>query len=445
VTKFSIRGLGIGTKITLCMALIIILSLGALSFTSFSYTANLMQDSIKSDLVNNDVKNNAKFLSQQLKSYESDVENIALQQNLYSMSWSDQKMVLTQSTQNNHFINMGISDPSGNVRYSDGRNSNISGSDYFKTAINGKTAISDPVSNSFYISTPIKDEDGKIDGVLIATIDIKTLNAFASSLLDDSISGSLIISSDGTIIVSQPQSMDNQSSKMQATSDDNQMGTNMSKIDKSFVSGKTSLEQIKINNTISYMAYTPIPGFNWSLGIMSKPNNLFANVNTLMSRIIILSILFVLTAVIICMLLIWLMVTKPLQKAVHMIQKLSSGHLDERLKIRSKDEVGRMADAMNSFADSLQKNVVGIMKNISDGNLSDDIQVSGPKDQITPTLINTVETIRLITNETQSIIDAAKNGNLDERCNSKNYHGIWQVLSVQLNHYRLKPVGSVRG
>ena len=64
------------------------------------------------------------------------------------------------------------------------------------------------------------------------------------------------------------------------------------------------------------------------------------------------------------------LIARPLKQGVDMMLELSKGHLGRRLGISRKDEVGILAGAMDSFADSLQHRVVGVMKQISAGDLS---------------------------------------------------------------------------
>ena len=57
-------------------------------------------------------------------------------------------------------------------------------------------------------------------------------------------------------------------------------------------------------------------------------------------------------------------ITGPLQKGVALMQEMAKGHLQSRLRMTRKDEIGILAKAMDDFSDDLQKNVVAtIVKN----------------------------------------------------------------------------------
>jgi len=71
-------------------------------------------------------------------------------------------------------------------------------------------------------------------------------------------------------------------------------------------------------------------------------------------------------------------ITVPLAATVAMISEMSKGHLTKRLKLNRGDELGQMADAMDGFSDDLEKETVGALIKLADGDLTFD---STPKDK----------------------------------------------------------------
>ncbi len=76
------------------------------------------------------------------------------------------------------------------------------------------------------------------------------------------------------------------------------------------------------------------------------------------------------------------MVSRPMHRAVEMIEEMEKGHLGARLNMNQKDEVGRMAKAMDRFADSLQVEMVGSLQKLANGDLTFDISPRDDKDEI---------------------------------------------------------------
>lgn len=103
----------------------------------------------------------------------------------------------------------------------------------------------------------------------------------------------------------------------------------------------------------------------------------------------------------------------PLRRTVHMITEMEQGHLDERLALNRKDEIGQMGDAMDRFADSLEEEVVGNMKNLANGQLTFTIEPRSDKDAlrlsikiVAETLTDLIKNIRMASENVSSGVQA---------------------------------------
>ena len=127
-------------------------------------------------------------------------------------------------------------------------------------------------------------------------------------------------------------------------------------------------------------------------------------------------------------------ITKPIARIKTMIKEMSLGHLGMRLDMDYQDEVGEMAVAMDHFADDLQYVVIKTMHQISDGDLSADIEPKDDQDEITPALKRTIETIRGLIDESAMLSQAAVEGRLEIRGNADNFNGGFREILVGFNH-----------
>lgn len=126
-------------------------------------------------------------------------------------------------------------------------------------------------------------------------------------------------------------------------------------------------------------------------------------------------------------------ITRPLRKTVHMIEEMGMGHFGDRLNLKTKDEIGQMARSMDSFADEIQTKVIGVMNMISAGDISVSIESKDDRDEISPALKKTVNTIGDLNLEVQRLIHAATEGKLDIRGDSSNYSGAWMDMITGIN------------
>ncbi|MBW6409625.1 HAMP domain-containing methyl-accepting chemotaxis protein [Clostridium weizhouense] len=140
------------------------------------------------------------------------------------------------------------------------------------------------------------------------------------------------------------------------------------------------------------------------------------------------------------------LITKPLEKVVHMIKEMSKGHLGERLNISTYDELGEMAQVMDAFACDLQENVIDTMKRISQGDMSIEINIKDEKDEISPALDKTIKTIKALVEDANILSMAAKEGNLDIRSDETKHSGDFRKIVEGVNELieaMVKPIKEV--
>jgi len=126
-------------------------------------------------------------------------------------------------------------------------------------------------------------------------------------------------------------------------------------------------------------------------------------------------------------------IAKPMKATVDMLNEMSRGHLNARLRLNRRDEIGVMANAMDGFADDLQNVVIDTMKKISDGDLSSKIELKDDRDEISIALKNTVESLNeLIIDDGGKVLTAAAHKDLSQRL-THNYKGEFARMKENIN------------
>lgn len=135
-------------------------------------------------------------------------------------------------------------------------------------------------------------------------------------------------------------------------------------------------------------------------------------------------------------------ITGPLQKGVDTMREMSLGHLGNRLNMRRHDEIGILADSMDSFADDLQ-NIVSSMKKIAAGDLNVTVSVKDARDEINPALETMVKTLRLLVEEINRMSREQNAGDLDAKINAELFSGVYRevaqgIVAQVFEHLRIK-------
>src|SRR6056297_2001287 len=147
-----------------------------------------------------------------------------------------------------------------------------------------------------------------------------------------------------------------------------------------------------------------------------------------------LSIMAILSILVIVLLFIYSnKLAKGITKVKDMLGEMSKGHLQERLNINTNNEVGQMAQEMDSFMDNLQTNMIANLDKLSNGNLDTEIQIVDAKDEIGPALKKTRDSLKSLTEETNILINAAVAGQLDTRGDDTKFNGAYQDIVKGIN------------
>jgi methyl-accepting chemotaxis protein len=127
------------------------------------------------------------------------------------------------------------------------------------------------------------------------------------------------------------------------------------------------------------------------------------------------------------------LVNKPIKKVLEMTSELKKGHLNVRTNIKSEDELGNMANVLDQFADHLDKNIVGSMKRISEGDLAFSVQAQDDKDEIAAALNTTTKTLQDLKEEIDTLRNNTAEGNLEKRANSEKFKGGYKNILEAFN------------
>lgn len=130
------------------------------------------------------------------------------------------------------------------------------------------------------------------------------------------------------------------------------------------------------------LSYVKIhPAWGWIIGSGMYVDDLAAEANQILYSVLAVLLVTILLSVG----LIYLLargVSRPMHRAVEMIEELGQGHLSLRLNMDQTDEVGRMARVMDTFADSLQNEMIHTLQKLANGDLNFDIQPHDEQDEI---------------------------------------------------------------
>ncbi len=124
---------------------------------------------------------------------------------------------------------------------------------------------------------------------------------------------------------------------------------------------------------------------------------------------------------------------RPMTKIVEGVEELGNGHVSHRLGIRSRDEIGALAHAIDNFSDYLQQNIVLNVQKIADGNIDINTNIIDERDEIGPAFKRMIDHMNLLGNEMMILTQSAVEGKLDVRGNKTDLKGVFRYLVSAVN------------
>ncbi|RPI28129.1 MAG: HAMP domain-containing protein [Acidobacteria bacterium] len=104
-------------------------------------------------------------------------------------------------------------------------------------------------------------------------------------------------------------------------------------------------------------------------------------------------------------------ISQPLEQAVTTFQEVILGRTSRRLKFHREDEIGTLANLVDSLADDFQQ-MLGVLKKVGEGDMSIDLKPKNDRDELTLSLKRIVESVRNVAGEAQRVGRSAAEGRI---------------------------------
>lgn len=441
----------ISVKITVLVSLIIILAMGITGIESYNLINNNMTQSVHTDLKTR-AKDKADIIFAKIDSYERYMKSLSASSDIRSQNAELINTKLREYKDEYGFLDLGYDDGTANAVFASGQEQNMSSKSFY-TGITEKEDIvlSNPELDDNYgktvisIAAPIRSSDNEYLGCVIGVIDSNIVTEMTKDISVGKTGYCYVLDTNGNYVASKVASEVNKNVFTEA--ENSKTYADLKSVTSEIVSGKADYNEVNVDGKDVCLSYSPIDGTQWFLTLRVPKDEMFESVNKMLASIVRNIIIFNVIAIILVLLICRFMITNPLKRVLGIIEKMAKGKLDVRLNSKSQDELGRISASMDTLAESLETNVLGTLKRISEGDMNTNLKPMGAEDQITPELINTVTTVNDITDKTQEIINAAKNGDLSKRCDVSTYEGSWKNLAEGVNGLMdsvAKPINEVR-
>ncbi len=368
--KNKSRNASIRRKLTILIILLIIPVSTGIGFFAYyqAHSAARKQLAENAPIV---ARFGANQIANKLDVYITAVEGVAKRSEIRSMEWKLQEVVLKQEAARLRFVDMGLVYPSGEMMFASGNIYSLKDSDFIKTALSGIASISNidvlikDKKTIMYVAVPVRGNDNKTAGVLVAQIDTEWLSLISDNMMYGANGYSIIIDNQGIIIGHHDRSLILNKRNFIKEAETKSDMADIARMFKRMLAGENGYEEIIYDGKERFFGFSPIGKIGWSVAVGSDKVNVFRPIDNMRQGIVIASVGFILIGIIFAFFLAR-SITAPVLNAVDVIKTLSEGNLTCRITSRSGDEIGRMAGYFNNFIENLHSIIKNISHNASD-------------------------------------------------------------------------------
>ncbi len=346
----------ITTKISVYAGILVLIICAGLGFFAYNSGSSAVLGEVEQALVLQ-AEEAARYVEGRFELQLSTLEAIAERPEISSMDWQEQFPVLrAEHDRLGQFMAIGVVDSSGFARYDDGTTAELGDRDYVIQALAGKSMVSDlvvsRVNNSLVLmyAVPIK-RDGQIVGALLGRRDGAVLSDITDRLGFGDAGWAFIVHPDGTAYAN-PNREDviNQVNLFQTQGNPGEIGFAIQELGV----GNTGTIRYGHDGAARLAGLAPIPSTGWMIGIGALESNVLQGVDKFRTLLVWISIAFVLVGIVAAVI-IARQIANPLQEVQKVIEAVAEGDLTQTVKVRTQDEIGRVASALNETISSVAK------------------------------------------------------------------------------------------
>jgi len=358
-------------KVTLMMAVLILLSSIGLGFVSIRLSSDaLVNQAIES--LSNSAADGVKIIEASIERDMKVFEELSNRETTKSMNWNIQRQSLAPEMERQGYLEIGVIGKDRIAHFvSDGSTTDLSDRDYVKKAFQGEVNISDVlislVTNQAVVmlASPIT-ENGEIVGALNARLDGGALSEITSNLGFGENGYAYLLGEDGTFYAY----INNDFVMEQRNLFDEKYKEEFGDVAQAFQElgmGNKGVVSYEYKGEKRYMAVDTVPSTGWILAVGAYEKDMLSGISKLKFTMMLGVLIFMLIGTILAIFF-SSMISKPIVEYSKKIDKFSrydfsSGEEDNFKKyLHRKDEIGIIG---NSLA-SMQESIILLIRQIGD-------------------------------------------------------------------------------
>ena len=359
-------------KIKITSIFIVVIALVCTSFTllAINISRNALMANVEAQLPEI-AKASAGRVSAQLDVHWNALAALAQNDSIihWNTSWDEAAVLLSNELARNGGSDLSVVDLQGNTKSTINESRNVADREYFKAAMAGNYAVSDPVVSAMdgsiimvYI-VPIKD-NGEVVGALMEIRDGSDFSDYVSTITYGETGAAFIINSAGTMIAHKDKDLVLNMENYIEDSKTDPAFLDLASVLETMIAGGTGYGEYVYNGVEKACGYSNIENTNWSLALTAESSEVLASVNSMRTTIILVSVVLVILGAIVAVIFADL-IAKPIVKISSHLGIIAKGDfthdVDPKVLIL-KDEIGSLGKSLETMQSSIKAIIFSIIE-----------------------------------------------------------------------------------
>ncbi len=358
-------------KFVIIVGILLLVVSAASGFSSYLSASNALKNTMQSalpEIARQGANTVAKALDEQWNALEvlAADERYANPDIAMSQKLADLKTETKRSGSNS----IVFVDAQGNTLSATGGTVNVKERGYFKKAIAGERAVSDPVVDKtdatrmiVVYAVPVKWQD-KIVGILMSARNGNDLSTITNEITYSNIGKGYMINEQGTVIAHYDiQKVLTQENAI-ALSEKNTQLAGLADSIKRMLSSKNGFESYVYADARKYVGYASVKGTNWIFAETVPEKDILVELNGLMRSIAVTAVVILLLGMVLAYFALGI-VTKPILRISELLKTTAEGDFSNNMPpalLKLNDEIGVLAKSMDTMLLSIRSVIHGVVE-----------------------------------------------------------------------------------
>lgn len=358
-------------KLTISLLSMVLVAFSIMTFLSINIGKQALDKNTKTLLIQS-CKEVTTNISTIIKMNMQNVESISVIPRICdpTVSWDIKKDILNSNAKINKYEKIGIANAKGELVYTNGETTDVSGLDYFKKALKGEVVTSNVLKGEkeyerfICIAAPIKNGIN-IDGVVVAYKSTRFLQDICETSTFLKSGGYYILDDEGTEIADKDSNYVMEKANSQKDSNGAKSSPDIVSVEKSMVEFKEGIGEYNLEGKQRYVAYAPIEEIRCSAGVLIEKDEALGEISFLFKALILTGV--IITAIITLILIGFLgTMLKPILFVKEHMENIGDGDFTKSIDgkyLKKKDEIGQMCNTLQKT----QNDIGALISEIKDG------------------------------------------------------------------------------